>query len=184
MYDQISSGSSCQSLGTSSRASRPKSLRLEQPQTMLELCDAKLQLLELLARDEAEVAEELVQACARPLAEPDRLAPPARRELLRELARLLAAAEGAFRQLPERVVTALGHGGARGAAAAAAPASPARPRAGRLPPARDPRARARQRLPLPPARARSRRPPARARPPCAARTPARVPSTSSAAAPR
>src|SRR5205823_13743670 len=64
---------------------------LEQPQPVLELGDAQLDLLELSARDEPDLAEDPCETAARALAQPDRLTAPAAHQLLDHRTRLVAA---------------------------------------------------------------------------------------------
>src|SRR4051794_26695511 len=62
----------------------------EQPQAVLELGEAELELLELVAGDEAELPGEGGDALPRPLAEPGRVAAPACERVLEQLPRLVA----------------------------------------------------------------------------------------------
>src|SRR4029453_5488779 len=63
----------------------------DETKAMLELGDSELELLELGARDEAELLEEAVEAGTGAFAQAQRLAAPAVRRLLGQLARLAAA---------------------------------------------------------------------------------------------
>src|SRR5713226_2431879 len=153
---------------------------LEQPEPVLKLCDTQLELVPFVARDETELAQRIVERLARALAHAHRVAAPTRGRVLDPAANLV---------LPHP--TPLGQAGALDAAAAAARASPA-PRTSQpwRRHHRRPSARRRTRAPaLPPRpprppRASPRRRASRSSRPCAVRTPARVPSTSSAAARR
>src|SRR5436190_8168685 len=185
---------------------------LEQAQAVLELGDAELELLDLRARDEPELAEEPAEAVTGPLAQPHRLVAPTADQLLDDRASFLAPHPTARGQLlDERVrplsgqrngadaredkllrelpggISGLGHGVLRVGAGGGVPASPARrPRR----PGSRPRSSEWPRPQPPPRRPRARplRPPCRPRrpgiAPCGARTPARAPSRRSAAAPR
>ena len=62
---------------TARRSARSDARLLDQPQAVLELGDAELELVELRARDEAELLEETVEPRARSLGEADRVAAPA-----------------------------------------------------------------------------------------------------------
>ena len=66
---------------------------------MLELREAKLELLELVPRHEADLVEEARQSGARPLAQPDALVAPAADQLVDERARLLSPERAACGQL-------------------------------------------------------------------------------------
>src|SRR5438067_4956553 len=88
---------------------------------MLELRDAQLQVVPLLARHEAELSCKILDATARSLAHSDGVAAPARRELLAERAQLVEPRAEDRDQALERVafVSGLCHAGASSAAAAA-----------------------------------------------------------------
>src|SRR5919201_6207844 len=58
---------------------------------MLDLRDAELQLVPVLARDEAELPEQVAQPVPPALADPQRVAAPARGRLVEERARLVQA---------------------------------------------------------------------------------------------
>src|SRR5437867_2840402 len=64
---------------------------LDEPQPVLELGDAQLELLVLGSRDEAELAEHALERLPRPLAEPRRVAAPAQHRVLDHLLRLVFA---------------------------------------------------------------------------------------------
>src|SRR3954454_14540782 len=169
---------------------------LEQTHAMLELRDAKLELVEVLARDEAELARDRVQGTDRLLADALARAAHARRELRDQLldrsADLVsgrghvascAGAAGASRGARPEMPPPAPHRGAPVSARRRAPLPTPRAR-----PCPDPRlrrdgrdARARSRRHR---RRRLRRRPRHRRAPCAVRTPARAPSTWSAAEPR
>src|SRR5205823_53878 len=80
---------------------------LEQPQPVLELGHAQLDLLELAARHEPDLAEDSGQAATRALAQPDGLAAPAAHQLLDHGAGLVAADPTAGRDLLGEGVRAL-----------------------------------------------------------------------------
>src|SRR5579884_3808391 len=144
----------------------------EQPQAVLELCDAELELVPLVARDEAELARDVADAVPRPLPHAQRVAAPARRHVLEQRPRLVEARAEQREEPLEPValgagaVTGGAHVASTGAAGAGARASPP------------------GRRPAWPPRSRSRRGPRESPAPSAGRTPARAPSTSSAAARR
>src|SRR5919201_544387 len=81
---------------------------LEEPESVLELRDAKLELLVLLTHDEAELTQRAMEARARLLADPDRVAAPARGEVADEGPRLVAAHAAALRELVGEGVRLLG----------------------------------------------------------------------------
>src|SRR5436305_12382618 len=66
-----------------------RSLAFEQPEPVLELRHPELELVPLLAGDEAELAREILDAPPRALADADRVTAPARRELVAERAQLV-----------------------------------------------------------------------------------------------
>ena len=125
---------------------------LDEPQAVLQLGDAQLQLVQLVARDEAEPRGQVLQALPRPLAEPCRVAPPAGQRVLEQLPGVVAAHAATLAQLSgelveplrrqgdradrgqrepfEQIPSGLGHGDANCAAAGGARAStaPSRPR--------------------------------------------------------
>src|SRR5262245_24758351 len=183
-------------------------LLLHETQPVLELGDAELELVPLLARHEAELAQHAVQRRAGLLPDADRVAAPARRRLVDPAAHLVSAHTAARRKRVRQLVrplrrqrdraderegnplNGLVHAGGHAAAACVARASPAlRPtsrRRRRRRPSRPARAPAPAPPPLPPPPPRT---PPPARPsspsrPCGARTRARAPSRSSAAAQR
>ena len=63
----------------------------DQPQPVLELRDPQFQLVPLVARHEAELARELLHTPSRPLADAQRVAAPARAEVVDERAKLVEA---------------------------------------------------------------------------------------------
>src|SRR5215210_1896430 len=81
---------------------------LEQAQAVLDLRHPQLDLLELVARHEPELAEQPCETGAGPFAEPDGLAPPATDDLLDHRARLVAADPAAGRELLRQRVRPLG----------------------------------------------------------------------------
>jgi hypothetical protein len=57
---------------------------LEEPQPVLELRDAKLELVPFVSRHEAELARDVLHPPLRPFSEPDRVAPPAPRHIVED----------------------------------------------------------------------------------------------------
>src|SRR5215213_5005284 len=82
-------------------------LLLEEPQTVLELRGPELELLELAAGDEAELAERAGQRDARPLPDTLRVAAPARREVSDQLPGLVGAHASAPGELFDELLDAL-----------------------------------------------------------------------------
>src|ERR671910_672513 len=80
---------------------------LQQPQAMLELRDAELELLHVVLRHQAELAEEPVERRPRLLAEASRISAPARGHLLDERPRLVAAHHSTVGELVGECVRAL-----------------------------------------------------------------------------
>src|ERR671910_757457 len=80
---------------------------LQQPQAMLELRDAELELLHVVLRHQAELAEEPVERRPRLLAEASRISAPARGHLLDERPRLVAARHSTVGELVGERVRAL-----------------------------------------------------------------------------
>src|SRR6266511_3163747 len=191
-----------------SRRRRRQQRRLLAPfeklQPVLELRDAELELLELGAQDEPELAQHAVHPGAGPLRRARRVAAPPAREVVDRAPRLVTAhaaalgerlrelldAFGGQRHRAERgeeelldpvavVVTWRGPGGVSACADVAARASrrPCPPRAGLRRPGTGPAPPRRLRLPRPPRRP-LRRPVLPCRRPCVARNRAHVPSRS------
>ena len=90
------------------RRRRHRARRLDQAQAVLQLGDPKLELLELLARDEAELPQHAGDALARPFADPAGVAAPARHRVLEQLPSLVAADAALLAQIAGELVQPLG----------------------------------------------------------------------------
>src|SRR5580693_3573620 len=75
----------------------------EQPDAVLELGDAQIELVPVLAGDQSELVEERVQALPRALADPDGVAAPASRALLEQGTELVELRPEQREQPVERV---------------------------------------------------------------------------------
>ena len=75
---------------------------------MVKLRDAQLELLEVVLRDEAELAEECVQGRARLLSQPGRISAPAGGDVVDQRPRFVAARKPAVGELLRERVGALG----------------------------------------------------------------------------
>src|SRR6185437_4327692 len=82
-------------------------LRLDEPEPVLELGDAELELVPLVARDEAELVQDAVQRRARLLPHTHRVAAPARGRLVDPAAHLVAAHSTASREGIRQLVCTL-----------------------------------------------------------------------------
>ena len=77
-------------------------------QTVLDLSQPQLELLDLVASDEPELGEDALQAVAGTLGQPRRVTPPANDSLLDQLAGLIAPQSPTLGELTRELVDALG----------------------------------------------------------------------------
>ena len=97
----------------------PALAALDQAEAMLDLGEAQLELVELLAAHEPELGEEALQTLARPLGEARSVAAPADHSLLDQLTSLVATQAASLGKVARELVDALGgqrHGTDRGQA--------------------------------------------------------------------
>src|SRR5262245_17729721 len=87
---------------------RPFWRLLQQPDPVLELGDAELEILVVVAGDEPELAEDRLERCAGLLPHAGRVAAPPRREILDQRLRLVALREATVGELLGQRVRALG----------------------------------------------------------------------------
>jgi hypothetical protein len=92
------------------RSGPPKCLQipLEQLQPVFELCDAEHEIVVLLATDETEPRQGVVERFAASVAQPARLVPPARQRIADRAPHLVAFDPDAPRQVVGQVIGGLG----------------------------------------------------------------------------
>src|SRR5207248_3278547 len=87
---------------------RSRVVVFEQPQAMLELRDAKLELVPVVAGDEAQLAEEIAQPLPRSFPHAHGVASPAARELVEQRAQLVEARTEQRPEAIERIAFGVG----------------------------------------------------------------------------